>query len=373
MPNRRSLKLLLTTRAFDGGGAERVWTTLAGLFAARGDQVTLAVDEGGGDPVFADAANPRVVVLGAGHLRATMRLSELLRETRPDVALAAISGSCVKLVGAATIARTGTPLVVSYHGFQEYRTGNLAAVAYYGMRMMNLMAERIVTVSDGLRLVLIDRWGADAAKTTRIYNPMTLDLADAAASADDLATRGNVVLAVGRLSAEKGMGDLVAAFAQMTRRDARLVIAGDGPERGRLERQAQELGLAERVRFLGQVADPTALYRTARVLAVPSRTEAFGMVVVEALAHGLPIVATDCSGPSEILEGGKYGRMVPIGDTAAMAAALDAALLDGQSPQARIARAGAFSMAAGFADWARLIDEIVTARTGRDPRGQAAT
>lgn len=350
---------MLTTRAFGGGGAERVWSTLADRFAARGDEVVLAVDQGDEAPAFADPGNPRVVVLGRHHLGATLRLRELLDDFRPDVALAAISGSCVKLVAAAATARPSVPLIVSYHGFQEYKTGRLAKLAYWGMPVINRRVARIVTVSDGLHRELIERWHADPVKTLRIYNPATIDLGDAAATAGDLARRPEVVLVVGRLSPEKGVDVLIDAFARLRHREARLMIAGEGPERARLERQARDLGIAERVRFLGHVAEIRPLYRQARVLAVPSHTEAFGMVVVEALAHGLPIVATACTGPTEILDGGRFGRLVPIADPASLAAGLDATLDDPEDPAPRFARAARFSLESGFAEWARLVDTVV--------------
>ncbi|MDK9697215.1 MAG: glycosyltransferase [Siculibacillus sp.] len=357
MGSRRPLRLLFTTRAFGGGGAERVWSTLADRFAARGDDVLLAIDHDDGPPTFADAGDPRIVVLGRNHIGATMKLGRLLRDFRPDVALAAISGSCVKLVTAALITGSRVPTIISYHGFQEYRTGRLAKLAYWGMPVMNRRAHRIVAVSDGLRRELVERWGADPAKTTCIHNPATIDLGDASATAVDLATRPDVVLAAGRLSPEKGVDVLIEAFTLVRRPDARLMIAGDGPDRGRLERRVDDLGFADRVTFLGHVADIRPLYRQARVLAVPSRTEAFGMVVVEALAHGLPIVATACAGPTEILEGGRFGRLVPLEDPASLAEGIDIALADPGDPAPRIARAAAFSLERGFDSWARLVDE----------------
>ena len=150
------------------------------------------------------------------------------------------------------------------------------------------------------------------------------------------------------------------AFARLMTPGARLMIAGEGPERSRLEARTAELGLGERVTFLGQVADPSSLYRQARVMAVPSRTEAFGMAVVEALAHGLPVVATACEGPMEILDNGTFGQVVPKGDTQAMTDALERALEDPHDPLPRIQRASCFSFEEGFAEWERLVDAVAT-------------
>lgn len=353
----KSLNLLLTTRAIADGGAERVFLTIGRRFAARGDRVTLAIDRAIPTEGLDETTNPRLVVLGATHATGLFRLARLLRRDRPDVALAAVSGSCAKLAMAKAIAGTRTPAIFSYHGFEEWRTGRLGAFAYYGMPLMERMANRIVAVSEGLRDALVDRWGADPAKTERIYNPVSLDLDIAAASAGNLATRPPLVLGIGRLSEEKGMIDLVEAFARIDRPEARLTIGGDGPERERIAQRVAELGLENRVVLAGHV-DPGAYYRHARVVAVPSRTEAFGLVVAEALAHGLPIVATACEGPREILGDGRWGRIVPIGDVDAMARGIEAALDDPGVPDERIARAATFSTEAGFARWADLVDAI---------------
>ncbi len=355
----KNLDLLFTTRALVDGGAERVWVTLAQRFAERGDRVTLAVDQANPETGLDETTNPRIVTLGTNHLASTFALARELRR-RPDVALAALSGSCTKLVAAAAVTRSRTPLVLSYHGFEEYKTGRLAAAAFYGMPIANRMAARIVAVSDGLERRLIEQWGASPEKTQRIYNPVSIDLARAAASAGDIASRKPIVLAVGRQSHEKGMLDLVEAFAKLMRSDVELWIAGDGPERAALEERVAALDLSGRVRLLGHIADPTPYYRQARVVAVPSRTEAFGLVVVEALAHGLPIVATACEGPMEILENGRFGRIVPKGDTQAMADGLAEALAQSGEATPRIERAACFSFEEGFAEWERLVDALAS-------------
>lgn len=355
-----SLKLLLTTRALTDGGAEKTWVTLAREFAARGHRVILAVDDASGRIDFGSATPPTVVELGCNHVVSTLRLTNLLRRERPDVALAAISGNCVKLLVAATALRSPTRIVLSYHGFEEWRTGRLAASGFLALPLVPRFADRIVAVSDGLRRRLVERWGADPDRVVRIYNAIPFDLAAAAASAADLAERPPIVTAIGRLSAEKGFDDLLDAFSRVRRPEARLVIGGDGPERERLEQRITALGLGGRVTLLGRV-DPLEHYRKARVIAVPSRTEAFGLVVAEALAHGLPVVATDCDGPHEILGGGRWGRLVPIGDPEAMALALEAALDDPGDPAARIARAADFSLETGMAAWSRLIEDLVEA------------
>ncbi|MBS1183316.1 MAG: pglJ [Proteobacteria bacterium] len=344
----RKLDILLYSRASGGGGAERVWAILANGLAARGHRVTFAFDE----KITGDGVDPTVdaVEIGAGHAAAVLHLARLLRTRRFDVIAAAVSVSCVKLALAKVLALSRTPLVLSYHGFEEYKTGRLSAAGYYGLPLLALLTSRFVGVSNGIVRALVTRWHAPKARTERIYNPVPMI---AAATADEIATRPPVVGAVGRLSPEKGMDVLIDAFARLETPDARLVIGGDGPERQRLVRQAADLGVSDRVRFLGRVASAAEVYGLSRVAAVPSRTEAFGMTTVEALSAGLRVVASDCEGSREILAD-RYGELVPVGDAAALALALDRALAMPPDPAPGGARARQFSADTGIDQWERL-------------------
>lgn len=350
----RKLDILLYTRASGGGGAERVWAILADGLAARGHRVTFAYDE----KMAGDGVDPSVNAfeVGRGHATAVLRLTRLLRHHRFDVIAGAVSVSCVKLALAKALALSRIPLVFSYHGLEEYKTGRLSAAGYYGLPLLSLLVHRFVGVSDGVVRALVERWHAPAARTERIYNPVPLITG---AAAEEISARPPIVGAVGRLSREKGMDVLVAAFARLTTPGASLVIGGDGPERQSLVEQVENLGLGDRVRFLGRVASAAEVYGLARVAAVPSRTEAFGMTTVEALSAGLRVVATDCEGSREILAG-QYGELVPAGDASALAAALDQALAMSPDPAPGIARSRAFSADAGIDQWERLFAGLAT-------------
>ena len=152
---------------------------------------------------------------------------------------------------------------------------------------------------------------------------------------------------------------LIRAFAKLTHRRARLVIMGKGPEQRALETLAQDLGVADRVLLPGYCNEPWSWYDRAKCLAVSSRTESFGNVIVEAMAHGLPVVATACAGPNEILDRGRYGTIVRISDAAALAAGIDAALSSPGDPEPRRRRAAEFSFASRFPAYAALIGEVV--------------
>ena len=133
-----------------------------------------------------------------------------------------------------------------------------------------------------------------------------------------------VILAVGRLTAAKDYPTLLRAFSMVYQKQpARLLILGDGKERAPLESMVRQLGLTENVQMPGFVVNPYAYMARARLLALSSRWEGLPGVLVEALACGTPVVSTDCkSGPREILENGRFGRLVPVGDPDALAAAI---------------------------------------------------
>ncbi len=151
-----------------------------------------------------------------------------------------------------------------------------------------------------------------------------------------------VILGVGSLEPRKDFATLLRAFAALRNRRGRgrLVILGEGPERGKLLRLAHDLGVSEFCRLPGHVTNPYPYMARASVFALSSRREGSGAGLVEALAGGTPAVSTDCpSGPAETLQGGRVGPLVPVGDAAALADALDATIA--KPPKADELRAAA--------------------------------
>ena len=344
-------RILFYCPALTDGGAERVWALLARELAERGHEVRFAVDataENGPDL----AASVPLTVLGGGHFAQTRALRKLLGEFRPHVALSAIAASPLKL----TLAARGMDiaLVHAFHGFEEWRTGRLTHLTWRLLPWISRRAAAVVAVSGALKAALAERWGVEEGRLTRIYNPVCLP--DPPPDASDLRERKPLVLAIGRLSGEKGHGLLLKAFAQMRTPEARLALIGEGPRRAALEELAEHLGIAGRVTFAGWQADVWPWLKRAKALALPSRTESFGNVVVEALAAGLPVVSTDTPGPREILRGDeRLGTLTPVTDAAAMARALDARLADPGDADLRQARALDFSASRGVDAWEKLI------------------
>jgi glycosyltransferase involved in cell wall biosynthesis len=153
---------------------------------------------------------------------------------------------------------------------------------------------------------------------------------------------------VARLSPEKDIATLLGAVALAAREHPplRLEIAGDGPLRAELEAEASALGIADRVTFLGEVGDVPALLWRASLLALSSRTEGIALTLLEAMARGLPVVATAVGGNPEVVEDGRTGLLVPPGDSQALARAIveligdpERALRMGRDGRLRVERA----------------------------------
>jgi glycosyltransferase involved in cell wall biosynthesis len=158
-----------------------------------------------------------------------------------------------------------------------------------------------------------------------------------------------LLLAMGRLHENKAHDVSLQALAQLP--DAWLWIAGVGPLEAKLKGMAEALGVAERVRFLGWRTDPSALYRAADVCIFPSRFEPLGNVVIQAWAHGLPVVAAQSQGPAALIEDGEDGLLVPVDDADALAAGVRRLLAD-PTLKDRFAAAGRARVEAEFSEGA---------------------
>lgn len=164
------------------------------------------------------------------------------------------------------------------------------------------------------------------------------DFAAVAPAALPVPAGARVLLAMGRLHPNKDFPTLLRAVARLPG-DVHLALAGEGPERAALEAQARDLGIAGRVAFLGWRDDAGGLLAASEMLVVPSRIEPLGNVVLEGFSAWRPVVAAAADGPRELIEDGRSGLIVPIGDDAAMAQAI-AGLLADAARAASIARAG---------------------------------
>jgi glycosyltransferase involved in cell wall biosynthesis len=321
-----------------GGGAERVMINLVDGITARGlpVDIVLAVAEG----TFLDHLPPsvRVVDLRAGRvLRSFAPLVGYLRRERPRALVSSLTHANVIALVAAKVARRGTPVIATVHNTMSESTPQQRTL-WRGLwpalvRTCYPWAAGVVAVSRGAADDLARTTGLPRDGIEVVYNPViTSSLMSLAQRKSDhpwlAAGQPPVILGVGRLTRQKDFPTLVRAFAEVRRRrPARLIILGEGEDRAALEALAAELGVAGDVALPG-FSDSAATYMAGAALFVLSSAwEGLPTVLIEALAAGAQVVSTDCpSGPREILQDGQLGALVPVGDPAALAAAMAAAL-----------------------------------------------
>jgi glycosyltransferase involved in cell wall biosynthesis len=228
------------------------------------------------------------------------------------------------------------PWVAFHHG---YTTTDLKMRAYNWLDRWSLPhADRLVTVCQAFARELASSNGVPLEKISVQHNSVRPKAKADAADVQSLKTRlgiGNderFVLTVGRLSREKAHIDLLAAYNLLrdTNPDilSKLIIVGDGPERGRLEASARAYGINDRVIFTGQMSDVQPFYAAADVLVLPSLSEGSPYVLLEAMAANLPVVATAVGGVPEMVENNNSALLVPARDKHAMAAAITRVLTD---------------------------------------------
>jgi glycosyltransferase involved in cell wall biosynthesis len=339
--------------SFRGGGAERVMITLAQGLAARGVAADMLVAQREGPNLPSQVAGIRIVDLKAYRVLAALKLlAAYLRREPPDAMLSALPHANVVAVWARALARAPTRLVVSEHTIPSLSARNAetlrARLLPLFMRRAYPKADAIVAVSDGVARDLSALVGVPRERITRIYNPVvTPELVRKALEPleHDWFRAGEppVVLGAGRLVPAKDYECLLRAFAAVrARRPVRLMILGEGGERARLERLAGTLRVAADVALPGFVDNPYRYMSRAAVFVLSSRWEGFGNVLVEAMACGAPVVSTDCYGPREILEDGRHGLLVAVGDAASLARAIEAQI-DGPAAPPSAGHAATFA------------------------------
>jgi glycosyltransferase involved in cell wall biosynthesis len=220
------------------------------------------------------------------------------------------------------------------------------------MRRLYPATDQLFAVSNGAAADLADILNLPRDAVRTMYNPVLRpELTERAAEPlnDPWVNDRTVPLIVtaGRLAPEKAQHVLIDAFAQLLDRGqkARLVILGEGPERENLTRQIAENGLESSVRLPGWADNPYAWMAASALCVLPSEFEGLPNTLIEAMACGCPVVATDCPGGTrEILVDGEYGQLVPVGDSTALAAAMAQTLANPPAPDDLYARASDFSL-----------------------------
>ncbi|KMY68306.1 hypothetical protein AAU61_00950 [Desulfocarbo indianensis] len=353
------MRLALTIADMGPGGAQRVAALLAGWWAGKGHEVSVVLLAPPGPGFF--RLGPEVKTIGLAVLSESGNFFSALKANAHRL-----------LTMRRALLELAPEAVVSFMD----RTNVLTLLALLGMNIPVVISER----NDPARQEIGKHWrwlrGA-AYKRAAAAAVVSLEAAEFLRGvapgvparvvpnpAPQLSERkggpppwgrGPVVLAVGRLSSQKGLDVLLRAFAALADRrpEWRLALVGDGPEAPALRELAGQLGILERVSFTGNLGEPFAYADPAQcVYALPSRYEGFPNALLEAMCHGLPVIASDCSSAvAEMLADGRRGIMVPVEDQARLTQALDELMSDP-------AKRGALGQAAGEARQVYAMEKV---------------
>jgi glycosyltransferase involved in cell wall biosynthesis len=318
--------------SLDGGGAEYAILTLLNALAGKGCSVELILCKSGG--VYRKQLSPDVILVELNSKSLYYCLPKLvkhLKHKKPPVLLTTLDLSNLITLIARRLARVKTRVII-----RVANTVSLQERTWLKKRLERLLlgwiypwADVIVAVSGGVADDLAKYIAMPRERILTIYNPVITprlkELADIRPNHPWFGpSQPPVILGVGRLNKQKGFETLIKAFAKVhSKQPARLLILGKGEQRAYLESLVGRLGLNNEVSMPGFVENPFQYMKHAGVFVLSSAWEGLPAVLIQALACGCPVVSTDCpSGPNEILDRGKYGRLVPVGDEEAMAEAI---------------------------------------------------
>ncbi len=342
--SRTDLALFLATSGHSG--VDRIMRNLVPEFARYGLRIDLLGVRCHGPYWDELPHNVRTVDLGVSHVNTALpALVRYLRRNRPEVLLSdkdkvnrtALTARALARVDTRVAVRIGTTVSknLERRGWWA-RNGQLASI-----RLFYRHADGILTPSEGAAEDLAGIAGLPLTAVTVVPSPVLTDRFEAMAeeTVDHpwfAPGEPPVILGIGELCARKDFATLLKAFAELRRdRPCRLIIGGEGRQRGKLLQLARHLGVSDDIDLPGFLANPYAYMRRAKVFALTSICEGMPVVLIEAMACGTPVVSTDCpSGPREVLGDGRYGHLVPVGDSSALAKKLAEMLDRPTSPEA---------------------------------------
>ena len=355
---------LLFLADLDGGGAQRTFVNLLNALPRDRIAPSLAVARSDGPARTWLDSDSSLIDLKRPRLRsAVLPLHRLIRQGRPAVVISTIADANV----IAWLATRHLPIRLILRATNSQRVRD--DIGWLRQRLIAMAYQRadaVVALSEGVRQELVEDCLLDAAKTHTIHNPVDIEQITRSLESQPVAPMskgGPLILSVGRLTRQKNFELLLRCFAKLSNKNAQLVILGDGPDRAALMALARDLGVGDRIAMPGFVTDTTSWLRQADLFVLASLWEGFGHALVEAMAAGLPVVATDCPhGPRDIIENDVTGRLVDNDNVDALTKTMQEMLGDRVFAE-RLAKAG-LSAARRFApatiadQYASLIEHV---------------
>lgn len=322
-----------------GGGAERVSIDLGREFARQGHTVEFVLMSATGQFLPEVTREFSVVDLNTPQTRSVpLALSRYLQQKQPRALIANMWPLTTMAVVAHLLSRSKCQLLLVEHSVLSRQYASWGWLHNRLMRLSMMVSHRlarhVASVSAGAAADLAALAALPKQRVRVLHNPIpqrSVPSATDTAVAEALwaCAKGQRLLAVGTFKTVKNHSLMLRAFAELTLPSARLMLLGKGPDEQMLRDLSTALGIHDRVIFAGFHADPSPFYATADLFVLSSDYEGLPTVMIEALSFGVPVVSTDCpAGPAEILENGRWGRLVPVRDCTALAQGMAQALSD---------------------------------------------
>lgn len=324
--------------SLNGGGAERVLLNIANKLGEKGYNVSLVLAKAEGP--FLNQVSPRVSIVDLHSTRVLYSIIPLIRylkKNRPKILLSALNYVNIIAILATILSKNNNKVIISEHSTlgqeKEHYINLRQKIIPILMKIFYPFADLVIAVSQGVADDLIKETRLSRSKIKVIYNPIVTEelliKRDASFSHPWFSPNNPpVILSIGRLTEAKDFPTLFRAFAKVHKKiEVRLIILGEGELREDLESLVHQLNIEKDVSLPGFVDNPYVYLKRASLFVLSSKWEGLPTVLVEAMACGCPVISTDCkSGPKEILESGKYGILVPVGDVDRLAEQIEKTL-----------------------------------------------
>lgn len=344
-----------------GGGAERVFLNLANELIKVNYRVDMVLAQKEGPFLRDISSKVNIIDLKSSRiLKSLFPLVSYLQREKPEILLSSLNHVNIISIVSKIISRTSSKIIIKQDSYYELSSNR---IIMFLEKTLFKKADHIIAVSRDVKKSLMEILAIPDEKIKVIYNPIfNQDILKKSKEKINHSFFNNkknkVILGVGRLSEVKDFSTLIKAFNMIKTDAMRLIILGEGQYRSELENLIRELGLKEYVSMPGFVDNPYAYMAKTDAFVISSLREGLPNVLIEALACGANIISTDCpGGPSEILDGGKYGRLVPVGDVGKLAEAISASLDSPIDKGALLNRAKIFSIENALEEYIKIFNE----------------
>lgn len=320
-------KILIYMENLAGGGAERTVINIINNIDHNKFEIVLVVaSDSRNDYLHLVNELTKIIILKTkSRTHTIINLAKMIRKETPDLLFTTMNNNNLVLLLAKLFSLTRIPVVIreannrTQSGKVTFKNRLATTILY------NLLAKKIIALSNGVMNDLVLNFSIKENKTVVIYNPIDINMIDSLKHEEvtdicDIADQ-NIIISVGKLGEQKDFPTLLRAFEIVQKNTkSRLLILGKGAEEDCLRKLSKDLCIDDNVDFVGFKKNPYKYINIADILILSSKWEGFGHVIVEAMAIGTPVIATDCnSGPREIIGDNKYGVLVPVGDYESLA------------------------------------------------------